>query len=186
MGWDMIDENAWQEMQQCHSHAVNNGQSDETWFMRQADKEIKQCHLHPVQVGHGMRHDETQTAWQRKYVVQLLTLYYIGYVWVRWLGNMCNDITSCFPCKVRVPGETKCTVSYILTYPESYYQSLISVTHFLLVMEWDNSASIGAIWSRTACWPQYEMCMRLWCTSNCIITHSLFSKSPFHHLAKKW
>ena len=47
--------------------------------MRQADKEIKQCHLHPVQVGHGMRH-ETQTGWQRKYVVQLLTLYYIGYV----------------------------------------------------------------------------------------------------------
>jgi hypothetical protein len=31
-------------------------------------------------------------------VVQLLTLYCIACVRIRWLGEVWNEITSCFPC----------------------------------------------------------------------------------------
>ena len=66
MGWDMIDETAWQR---------NKGVSltccwswDETWLMRLPGKEIKQCHSLPV--GHGMRHDWWD-CWQRNKAVSL-------------------------------------------------------------------------------------------------------------------
>ena len=126
--------------------------------------------------------DETlQWAWSpnclaNKNVGQLLTLYYVGCVRVRWLGKCVMKLLPVFHV-MRVPWKTslKCIVAYFLTYAESPCQILISVgTHFLLIMESDNNARTGVI-SLTACWPWYEMCMPRCTLLNCITTHRLFS-----------
>ena len=53
MGWNMIDETAWQR-----NKAVSLTYCwpwDETWLMWLPGKEIQQCHSLPI--GHGMKHD---------------------------------------------------------------------------------------------------------------------------------
>ena len=61
--------------------------------------------------------------------VQLLTLYCIGCVRVRF-GQVCNEITSCFPC-FESAMEDKITVAYFLTYAESPCQiQLMSLTSY--------------------------------------------------------
>ena len=47
-------------------------------------------------------------------------------------------------------------VTHILMHSDTPISKLINVTYFLLVLEWNNSANIGAV-SLTACWPCHEM-----------------------------
>ena len=164
MGWDMIDETA-----------------------------IKQCHSLPV--GHGMRHDwwdcnkvvshtfcwslnETWwdcTAWKRKHVVQMLTLYWQICLW-DCLEKCAMKLLPVFHV-MRVPSKPRCTVTYSLTYTETPYRILISVTHLLLVMQWNETImpeQVPMIWV-TYCllamiWDVYEMHIYFVHTS----THFLF------------
>ena len=141
MGWDMIDETA---IKQCHSQTVGHGMRHDWW---------DQCHSQTV--GHGMRHNwwdcnkvvshtfcwslnETWwdcTAWKRKHVVQNLTLYWQIYLW-DCLEKCAMKLLPVFHV-MRVPSKPRCTVTYFLTYTETTYKILISVTHLLLVMEWE-------------------------------------------------
>ena len=151
MGWDMINETA---IKECHSHPVGHGMRndwsdcnkavsltfcwslDETWLMRLI-----------------------KMAWQRSHVVQMLTLYQMC-LW-DCLEKFAMKLLPVFHV-IRVPWKTRCTVTYFLTYTEITCKILInSVTHFLLVMEWDNYARTGAT-DITYCllamiWDVYEM-----------------------------
>ena len=129
MGWDMIDESAWQRnkavsLTYCWSW-------DETWLMRVPGKEIKQSHSHSV--GHAIRHGET--AWQRKHVVQLLTLYYIRCVWDGF-EQVCNVFTSCFPCQrlIRLPWKSTVTDSLKYAIRDSIKYWFMALTSYWL---WD-------------------------------------------------
>ena len=166
MGWDMIDKTA---VKQCHSHTVGHGMRHDWWDCN------KVMSLTAWWLNETWR---DCTAWERKHVVQMLTLYWQICLW-DCLEKCAMKLLAVFHV-MRVPWKPRCTVTYFLTYTETTYEILISVTHLLLVMKWDNYARIGAN-EITYCllamiWDAHQLCSVLVLTA-CF---------PFDHLANKW
>ena len=146
MGWGMIDESDWQgnkalSLTCCWSW-------DEAWWMRVPCKELKKCHSQTV--GHGMRYDRWECL-TKKY--RCVTHFLLVMIWdmideSAWQRHKAASLTYCWSWDERwlmvVPGTQikQChslPVGHGMRYEwwECMANKLSSVTHFLLVMEWD-------------------------------------------------